>query len=262
MLSACFYRRWNISWTVHLSPKSKEKEPHLLLFFKPTHFRLAQKTTKWSCVLAWNLTPPCILRHLRRVCPVWNSHGPRGWNLLENRAHMVASVSALTCHVTAVMGLSMAAQTAGSQEPVSCGSWGRGWEDEVPWSAGRSKITIGDRGGQGVIPQVRAYSRAAIETGADEFKLGTFISEGYFLLQMISWQRDKESRRRQKKRKRERERERPFALALILEQLPGEIPEIWWWTEGEKKKKKKKGKEREKQRDADSVRERVWEGCR
>jgi len=43
--------------------------------------------------------------------------GPRGsCNLFENRAHMVASVPALTCHVTVVMGLSMAAPTTGSQE--------------------------------------------------------------------------------------------------------------------------------------------------
>lgn len=100
----------------------------------------------WCC--AWNLHPPCISRHIRHPCPVWNYHGPRGsWNLLENRAHMVASVPVLTCHVTAVMGLSMAAQTTGSQEPVSCGSWGRGWEEEVSWSAGRSKIMISKGGG-------------------------------------------------------------------------------------------------------------------
>lgn len=38
-------------------------------------------------------------------------------------------------------------------------------------------------------------------------------------------------------------------LALILEQLPGEIPEIWWWME------RKNKREREKHRDAHSVRE-------
>lgn len=40
-----------------------------------------------------------------------------GCNSLENGAHMLASVTALTCHVTAVMGPSVAAQTAVSQEP-------------------------------------------------------------------------------------------------------------------------------------------------
>lgn len=93
-----------------------------------------------------NPNPACIFWHFLR--PVWNHHEPRGsCNLLENRAHMVASVPALTCHVTAVMGLSMAAQTTVSQELVSCGSWGRagrGWGgNEVPWSGARSEILIG-----------------------------------------------------------------------------------------------------------------------
>lgn len=59
----------------------------------------------------------------------------------------------------------------------------------------------------------------------------------------IRWQKGEEIRRG-------KERENAlFASALILEQPPGEIPEIWRWME-------RKGKEREKQRDADSVRRR------
>lgn len=54
-----------------------------------------------------------------------------------------------------------------------------------------------------------------------------------------------EGQRKQEKREK---RGCPFALALLLEQLPGEIPEIWRWMEG-------KRKEREKQGDAESVRE-------
>lgn len=120
-----------------------------------THFCTDKKTNKKTnkqtnkinekeTNFVWNLNPSCTFWHF--ICPVWNSHEPRGsCNYLENRAHMVASVPALTCHVTAVMGLSMAAQTTVSQELVSCGSSGRGWEDEVPWSAGRSKILINRR---------------------------------------------------------------------------------------------------------------------
>lgn len=46
---------------------------------------------------------------------------------------MVASVTALTCHVTTLMGLSMAPQTAVSQEPAS-------------WLLGESGETMGRQG--------------------------------------------------------------------------------------------------------------------
>lgn len=61
---------------------------------------LHKKPTKTARNLAANISATYVL---------WNSDGPRGnWNLLENRVHMVPSVH-VTCHVTAVMGLSMAA---------------------------------------------------------------------------------------------------------------------------------------------------------
>lgn len=120
------------TWIFHL-PATYISPVH---FFKLIHFIFADKTKgkgTISGLLGFAFSDVFYglcetITGLRRSC-----------NLLENRAHMVASVPVLTCHVTAVMGLSMAAQTTGSQEPVSCGSWGRagrGWEDDkVSWSA-------------------------------------------------------------------------------------------------------------------------------
>lgn len=69
---------------------------------------------------------------------------------------MVPSVP-VTCHVTAVMGLSMAAQTTGSQEPVS---WGRRFmRGKGLMIRGEFKGHDGERRGRKVSLQVRAASR-------------------------------------------------------------------------------------------------------
>lgn len=67
---------------------------------------------------------------------------------------MVPSVP-VTCHVTAVMGLSMAAQTTGSQEPVSCDSRGRRFmRGKGLMISGEFKGHDGERRGQRVGLQV------------------------------------------------------------------------------------------------------------
>lgn len=72
---------------------------------------------------------------------------------------MVPSVP-VTCHVTAVMGLSMAAQTTGSQEPVSCDSRGRRFmRGKGLMIGGEFKGHDGERRGQKVSLQVHAASR-------------------------------------------------------------------------------------------------------
>lgn len=72
---------------------------------------------------------------------------------------MVPSVP-VTCHVTAVMGLSMAAQTTGSQEPVSCDSRGRRFmRGKGLMISGEFKGHDGERRGQKVSLQVHTTSR-------------------------------------------------------------------------------------------------------
>lgn len=100
----------------------------------------------------------------------------------ENRAHMVPSVP-VTCHVTAVMALCVAAQTTGSQEPVSCDSRGRRFTRAKGLMIGREFKGHGrERRGQEVSLQVHAASRRHVLQ-----QLTGGGSGGYFQVWVLCW---------------------------------------------------------------------------